>query len=124
MFSRENHRAKTSFASGARPLPRVEFGGVEDFRSLAAVAPFLVGKRGRTEVQEERTFIALPRQLSGTRHGTGDGRPELAPLREQESGGCKRAGTCTKCRCDELATGDQLRTRMSVDGPAADEGIL
>ena len=65
MLGGEDQCAETSGASSLRPGPRIEPGRIEDAGIFAAVAPLAVGEGVDAEVQEEREFVALPRELRG-----------------------------------------------------------
>src|SRR5690554_1078535 len=62
-----NNRLHTSFPGSPRPLPGIQVRRIEYFRIFSAIAPFLIGKRIRSEVDKHIIFHFLPANLIGTR---------------------------------------------------------
>ena len=78
MFAGEDQPAQAARLGRADDLVGVEIGRIEDFLRFIAVAPFLVGKRIRAEMEEAINLQVVPGELPRTRHGTkglGGGRP-------------------------------------------------
>ena len=64
VFAGENETLHAGFLGGANDLLGVEGGGVENFLALIAVAPFLVGERVHSEMQEAIELHFVPAQLA------------------------------------------------------------
>src|SRR5262249_33024937 len=69
MLSGENDAAHARIGERAHNSIGIELRGIEDLRIFISVAPFLVGERIDSEMQECRTFELVPRKLARARNG-------------------------------------------------------
>jgi len=67
VFADEHEHLAAKILRRAKPLVRVEFGGIEKRRFFAPAAPFHFVKRVHAEVEEKRPLQPHPVRLIGAR---------------------------------------------------------